>query len=236
MLRVSELSVEAGGRLIVKGVSFEVRPGELAYLLGPNGSGKSSLLKAIAGLPSYRIVRGRVHLSGEDITELPPWERVKRGLWLIHQSPPALTMPSYLLLEWISKKRGGGRRDVTQILASLGIEHLYLREAFNGFSGGEVKKLEIATALVSDPSCILLDEPDSGVDVDSLRVISKLIDSWLSAGKAVLTVTHLGAISSYLKREGRAYVMVDGMVVYEGRASEVIGEVLSEGYARFRGG
>lgn len=234
-LRTLDLSVSVEGRPIVRKVSIEVAPGEPVFLLGPNGSGKSTLLKGIIGIPSYQVSEGRILLDGEDITNLPSWERIKKGLWIVHQTTYPLSVPSYFLLEKISKKRNVNV-DIEGVMSNLGISHLYYREAFNGFSGGEAKKLELATAVISQSKYILMDEPDSGVDIDSLRIISKHVNRWLDEGKAVVIVTHLGAISNFVNKEGRAYVLINGSIVYEGKATEVIDMILEKGYSTFRGG
>ena len=233
-LRTIDLSISVDDNIIVKNVSLEAIPGEPVFLLGPNGSGKSSLLKGIMGLPSYRIINGKIIFDGEDITGLPPWERTRKGLWIVHQSSFPLNVPTYFLLEKIAS-RTKANLSVMSVLEALGISYLYYRQAFNGFSGGEAKKLEIATALVSSPKCIMLDEPDSGVDIDSLRMIAGYINNWLREGKTIIIVTHLGAISNFIEREGRAYVLLDGGIVYEGASKQVIKLVLEKGYSYFKG-
>lgn len=234
MLRVQDLSVVANEELIIKGLSLEAKPGEPVFILGPNGSGKSTLLKSIVGIPSYRVVSGRIYLGDEDITTLPPWERVKRGLWLVHQSTFPLSIPTYFLLEKISTKRNSNV-DTNKVLERLGIKHLFYREAFNGFSGGEAKKLELATAIISNSRYILLDEPDSGVDIDSLRIISQIINGWLREGRIIVIVTHLGAIANFIEREGKAYIIINGSIAYEGKTSDVLDIVLERGYNFFMG-
>jgi Fe-S cluster assembly ATP-binding protein len=233
-LRTVDLSISIDDKVIVKNVSIEAMPGEPVFLLGPNGSGKSSLLKGIMGIPSYKIVSGKVIMDSEDITGLPPWERVRRGLWIVHQLNFPLSVPTYFLLEKIAA-RARANVNIKAVLDALGISHLYYREAFNGFSGGEAKKLEVATALVSRPICIMLDEPDSGVDIDSLRVIAGYINLWLRDGRTIIIVTHLGAIANFIEKEGKAYVLIDGRIVYEGRLHDVIRLVLEKGYSYFKG-
>lgn len=234
-LRAVDLSVSADDRLIISDVSIHARPGEPLFLLGPNGSGKSTLLKGIVGLPSYKVVRGKILLGDVDVTGLPAWERVRMGLCLVHQTVSPLTVPTYFLLEKI-KERGRGPEDVMEVLGRLRIQHLYYRPAFQGFSGGESKKLEIATAVISNSSYILLDEPDSGVDVDSLKVISEYVNRWIDEGRVIVIVTHTGTIHEFIKRDGRAYVLVNGRVAYEGHSSEVIELVVRRGYTFFSGG
>lgn len=232
-LRVEDLHVSVEERKVLRGVSLSVDCGELVYLLGPNGSGKSTLLKTLIGLPHYKVEKGRILFKGEDITAKAPWERIRKGLWIVNQHVYPLSVPTYMLLESIVRKTSSGVRP-KDLLAGLGIPHLYYRPAFQGFSGGEAKRLELATAMLTNADCILLDEPDSGVDVDGLRVIAKTITGWLSEGRSVLVVTHTGTVGYMLNARGRAYVMLDGRIVFEGDFADVIRLLNDRGYGAFK--
>lgn len=231
MLEVEDLHVRVGEKDVLKGVSLRVAPGELVVLLGPNGSGKSTLLRTVMGDPRCRVVSGRVLLGGEDITGLPPDERARKGLFLAFQSPPEIdgvTLASLLL------RASGRERDVrafselTSLASRVGLNPSYLSRPLNvGFSGGERKRSELLQALFLDRKYLLLDEVDSGVDVDGLRTIADILNDLRSSGKGILLVSHNPHILDYLSVD-RVLVMRDGRIVRSG-GPEILGSVLREG-------
>ncbi len=229
ILEVSNLTVEVGGKIVVKNANIEIERGEISVLLGPNGSGKTTMLKAIMGLSDYKIVEGKILLDSVDITSLPPWERARMGLALSYQNPPPLPIKMGMLLERISKIYGK-EVNITNAVNQTVITHLLERNAFSGFSGGEIKRSELTTILLSKPKVALLDEPDSGVDVESVRKIAKLIDQLAEEGTGILLVTHVGLLARYLRRLGKGYVMMRGIVSPGGDARKILKIVLNEGY------
>ena len=239
MLEVREVAVESGGKIIVKRANLSVYRGETVLLMGPNASGKSSLLKAIAGHPRYSIVHGSVYLDGEDITHLSAKERVAKGLALALQNPPILRgVTVRTLLHRILKRRGMSEteieREIARIAKLLAIESLLDREFGRGFSGGELKRVEIATLMALKPRIALIDEPDSGVDVDSVLLIATAIDDMAKHGvDGMVVVTHSGLIARHITHS-RAYIMLDGYIVHEGSSSEILNVVLSKGFTPFK--
>ena len=227
MLEVRGLAVEVDGRRVVERADLTVERGRISVLMGPNGSGKTSLLRAIAGIPGYRIAGGRIIMDGEDITELPPWERARRGLAIAHQHPPELEVRLRDLLTELSKRYGSR---IGEICPELGIDHLLDRKAFSGFSGGESKRVELLTVMAMAPRYALLDEPDSGVDLESVRILSGCIESLARSGVGVLVITHQGHVLNYLGRLGRGYILHGGVVREEGSALEAFRRVLKMGY------
>ncbi len=236
MLRVENVAVAVEGREVVKRATLEVREGEIDLLLGPNASGKSSLLNAIAGHPKYIVTRGRVLLNGVDITHLGPHERVKLGIALAVQHPPKLRgiRVGKLLEKLVSQRTSSSSevcREVRYIARLLNIERLLDRELGVGFSGGEMKRVELALLMAIRPRLALIDEPDSGVDVDSVLLMAEAIEELAVMGtQGILIVTHTGFIAKHIKHH-RAYIMLRGEIVSEGPSEEILAAVLERGFS-----
>ena len=231
LLRVENLVVETSGEpraRVLNGVSLGVGRGEVHVLFGPNGAGKSTLLKAIMGLPQYRVVEGRVVFEGKDITKAKPYERAAMGIAMAYQAPPAVPVRLGYLAEKLVERFGGDLRDVS----SLELEHLLDRNLHEGFSGGESKRVELGLTLLQRPKLAMLDEPDSGVDVDSLERVAEVVKELAERGTSLLIVTHLGHIAQKLEEVDAAYVMVGGRIVLEGDFEEVYEAVMRHGYKK----
>lgn len=228
VLEVSDLKVSVGGRVVVNGASFEVGEGDVFFLLGPNGSGKSTLLRAIVGYPGLEVLSGRIIFEGVDVTGLAMEERVARGLTIAHQIPPKLTgVKCKQLLESLCRKTGC---DPYEVANDLEINHLLERDFGRGFSGGELKRAEMAMLLAQKPKLPLIDEPDSGVDVDSIAIIAKAIKRLIESSpyRSALIVTHSALISRYIKPT-RVCIMIKGSIRLCG-GPEVVEEVFSFGF------
>lgn len=235
-LDVSGLTASIGGREVVRNVSLSLRSGEKVLLLGPNGAGKTTLLSAIAGLPRVSVESGRVLLDGEDLTGLPAHERARRGVALAYQIPPELTgVTAARLAEQIASRFG--TRDLIPVLAEiLEVEHLLRRDAFKGFSGGERKRTEVFLTALMRPKFALLDEPDSGVDVDSIKLIARALDfivSEFSAG--LLVVTHTRLLAEQVGAS-RGMVLMGGRLACEGGALELLSRLEKVGFEGVCGG
>ncbi len=239
-LVVERVSVYVGSRLVVRDASLEASGGAVTVLMGPNGAGKSSLLAAIAGIPRYRLVGGRVLVDGVDFSGLKCWERAERGVVLSHQMPPASRFVKTMeLVKWMCGKYGWSLAEAMSLAESIGVEHLLNRLLFKNFSGGEKKRLELYLTMLQRPRVALLDEPDSGVDVDSLRIIRDAIIRLTSMGTAVVLVSHTLQLLRMLgekKMLGNAYVLVGGRIVGFGEAESIINRVEREGFNAFREG
>lgn len=228
VLEVHDLRVSVAGRVVVDGASLSLEENEVFYLLGPNGSGKSTLLRAIVGYPGFEVVQGRIVFEGIDMTGKTMEERVSMGLTLAHQIPPRLTgIKCKQLLESLCKKTGC---DPYEIANDLEINHLLDRDFGKGFSGGELKRAEMALLLAQKPKLPLIDEPDSGVDVDSIAIIAKSIRRIVenSPHKSVLIVTHSALISRYVKPT-KVCIMIKGSIRVCG-GPEIVDEVFSFGF------
>ncbi|MER3415499.1 MAG: Fe-S cluster assembly ATPase SufC [Gemmataceae bacterium] len=216
--------VTVEGKEIVKGVSLKVCAGEKHALMGPNGSGKSSLALAIAGHPHYTLSAGRLYLLGEDVTDLDPDERARRGMFLAFQYPvaiPGVTVANFLR-QAVAARSG---RDVpvkefrTRLLEKfkvLDIDPAFAGRYLNeGFSGGEKKRLEILQMLMLEPVFALLDETDSGLDIDALKVVAEGINQAAGPHMGLLLVTHYQRLLNYV-RPTHVHVLVDGRIVRSG--------------------
>ncbi len=233
-------------RKVVEGVSLTVNPGEIHALMGPNGSGKTSLLYAIAGHPNYQIIEGDVRLDGESIVSLSPDQRSLKGILLGFQNPreiPGVKLSTLLLAA--TNKRAGVQDllkvqnprmlvEARRYARELGLDPSVLRRDVNlGFSGGERKRSEILQALILKPRYVLLDEPDSGLDIDGVKAVAKYINKLAENGSGVLLVTHYARILNYA-RPHRVSVIVNGRLVESG-GPELAETLEREGYARYGG-
>ena len=238
-LEIKNLHVEVDGKEILKGVDLEVGKGEVVALMGPNGAGKSSLGYALLGHPGYKVTTGQIMFKGEDVTKLPTNERAKRGLFLSFQYPsevPGVSMANFL------RTAINARRDkknpmpvgefIKQLKESMGIlkmdesfMHRYINE---GFSGGEKKRAEILQLAMLRPEMAILDETDSGLDVDSLKVVAEGINKLVNPDLGILLITHYQRILNYIK-PNRVYVMMSGKVATSG-GPELAHQIESKGY------
>ena len=235
------------GTEIVKGVDLEVGLNEVHAIMGPNGSGKSTLSYAIMGHPAYEITEGRILLDGEDITELPANERAERGLFLAFQYPhaiPGVTVTSFLrsAINSIRKARNGGADDpiaipefrktllgeMDRLKVSRELASRYLND---GFSGGEKKRVEILQMAMLKPRIAVLDETDSGLDIDALRVVASGVRELVSPQMGALVITHYKRILDHIEPD-RVHVFVDGKIVKSG-GPELADELEVHGYEEY---
>ncbi|EZQ06871.1 MULTISPECIES: Fe-S cluster assembly ATPase SufC [Acidianus] len=224
-LRIEDLHVEVEGREVIKGISFEMNSGEIHALMGPNGSGKTSLSLALMGHPKYKITKGKILLNDEDITNLETDEKVKHGLFLAFQNPVEIggVKLSTLLIAEYNRVYGSNTpimeafSNVKGLTKELGVsESLLNRGIFEGFSGGEKKRIEILQMAILKPKFAILDEPDSGVDVDGLKIISDMIKKLrgdLNTG--FLVITHYRRILDYINAD-KVHVLYRGKIVASG--------------------
>lgn len=244
MLQIEGLVVAVSGREILSGLDLEIHPGETHVLLGPNGSGKTTLLGAILGLVRYRVAAGRIVFKGEDVTALPLHERVRRGIGLAFQRPPAVRgVTLKQLAELCREHADGGLRsgevetDIGDLARRLEAGSLLSRDVGVGFSGGEAKRAELLQLLAQRPALVLLDEPESGVDLPSIALVGAAINSLLEKDRrrfrqaAGLIITHTGHILDYVPAD-RGHILVDGRIVCSGNPRELLEDVRRHGYGR----
>ncbi len=229
LLKLKNLVVGVDGREVVHVEDFSLAKGEVHFLFGPNGAGKSSLLRAIMGLPKYEVKKGSILFEGEDITSKKAYERARMGIALAYQTPP----PLQVRFQYVAKLMARKYRSRLDELSGLHLENLLHRKLHNGFSGGESKRAELGIVLLQKPKLAMLDEPDSGVDLDSMELVAGAINKLIKNGCTVLVVSHTGFIAWKMKRIDRASVMIDGRIVYRGKFEEVYEIIAKEGYRRF---
>ncbi len=245
MLKIEKLRVEVEGREILHGVSLHVKEGEVVALMGPNGSGKSTLIMTVMGFSGYKVTEGRIIFKGIDITHLPVYERVKLGIGLAFQRPPVIKGVKTKQIVEIAAAARGRRVDVYELARELEFEDFLERDVNDGFSGGEMKRSEILQLLAMDPDLLLLDEPESGVDLESIGLLGKVINKILmrdvepppdkslkeikSHRKSALIITHTGHILKYVDAD-RGYVLIDGKIACSGNPREILRTVEKYGY------
>ncbi len=238
VLVVDGLTASVGGKEILRGVSLEVRSGEVHAVMGPNGSGKSTLSHVLMGRPGYEVTGGKVTVDGEDMLGLPAWERARAGLFLAMQYP--LEVPGVSLVDALSEAFVASGRDgdeVTALLSSeaarVGLEERFLSRPLNvDLSGGERKRNETVQLAVLRPKFAILDEIDSGLDVDALRAVSRRIEAMTTeADLGVLAITHYNRLL-YELRPDRVHVLAHGRIVESG-GPELALELEGTGYAAY---
>jgi Fe-S cluster assembly ATP-binding protein len=248
LLRISDLHVSVADLPILNGVNLEIRTGEVHALMGPNGSGKSTLAYALAGHPKYEITRGKVEIDGTDLLALDPNERARLGLFLAFQYP--VTIPGVKVADFLrhaasnvrnpNRKEGEGlipmrdfRRELRARMEELGIEQDFARRYLNdGFSGGEKKRMEILQLAMLAPRFAVLDETDSGLDSDAVRVVSEGLARLSGPNMGVLIITHHERLLVFNKPQ-QTHVILAGRIVETGDA-ELARQLHSSGYAAVR--
>jgi Fe-S cluster assembly ATP-binding protein len=244
MLEIRNLHAEVDGKPILRGVTLAVKPGEVAAIMGPNGSGKSTLSYVIAGKDDYEVTQGEVLLDGENILEMEPDERSAKGLFLAFQYP--LEIPGVATMTFLKaainaqrKKRGEDEispsdfiRRVNNAADRLGISKEMLRRALNvGFSGGEKKRMEILQMALLEPNMCVLDETDSGLDIDALRIVAEGVNALRAEDRGFLVITHYQRLLSHIVPD-TVHVMAAGRIVKSG-GPELALELEAKGYADY---
>ena len=241
MLKIENLHVKAGEREILKGLNLEVKAGEVHAIMGPNGSGKSTLAQVLAGREGYEITQGTATYKGVNLLALPPEERAREGVFLAFQYPVEIPGVNnvYLLkagLNAMRRHRGEPEVDAFEFLQLvrekmklMQMDESFLNRGVNeGFSGGEKKRNEILQMAVLEPALALLDETDSGLDIDALRVVASGVNSLRTPDRAILMVTHYQRLLDYIQPD-HVHVLSDGRILKSGDKSLAL-ELEKRGY------
>ena len=235
---IENLHASVAGQQILNGVDLRINEGEIHAMMGPNGSGKTTLANTLMGHPAYTVTQGRVLYRGEDITQLPPDERARRGIFLAFQYPtsiPGVTMVNFLrtALNAVSTEEvpvREFRKRLLEAMALLKMDESFARRYVNeGFSGGEKKRAEVLQMGILRPHLAIMDETDSGLDIDALRTVAEGVNSYMVApDRAALVITHYQRLLDYIKAEF-VHVLYQGRIVRTG-GPELVKELEKTGY------
>jgi Fe-S cluster assembly ATP-binding protein len=231
MLKIENLHAEVDEKAILKGLNLHVKPGEVHAIMGPNGAGKSTLASIVAGKEDYEVTQGTIELNGEDISELAPEERAHAGVFLSFQYPveiPGVTVTNFIKTAINESRKAQGLEDmpakdmlkkIREKSALLEIDRKFLSRSLNeGFSGGEKKRNEIFQMAMLEPKLAILDETDSGLDIDALRIVANGVNKLKSKDNAVIVITHYQRLLDYIVPD-YVHVLYDGKIVKTGDAS-----------------
>ena len=234
MLDIEDLHVNVGDKEVLHDINLHIGEGETHVLLGPNGSGKTTLLMTIMGYSNYTITKGKIIFKGEDVTNMKAHERAERGIGMLFQRPPTISgLKLGKLLKAISRTK---KEDIPELAKSLHMDKFLERDINKGFSGGEIKRSEVLQLMIQNPDFIMLDEPESGVDIENISLIGTAIGSLLEKDKHIinrqksgLVITHTGYILDYLETD-RGHVMCDGQIKCHGNPREIMKDIKQRGY------
>ncbi len=244
MLSVTNLHATVGGKEILKGLSLEVPAGQVHAIMGPNGAGKSTLSYVLTGRDGYQVTEGTATLDGEDLLALAPDERAARGVFLSFQYPleiPGVPALTFIRTALNAQRRARGEDEVSapaflklarEKAAALKIDFEMLKRALNvGFSGGEKKRMEILQMAMLSPRFLILDETDSGLDIDALRIVADGVNALRSPDRAMLVITHYQRLLDYITPDA-VHVLAGGRIVASG-GPELAHELEASGYERY---
>jgi Fe-S cluster assembly ATP-binding protein len=244
LLEIKNLHVKVDNHEILKGVDLRVNAGEVHSIMGPNGSGKSTLAKVLAGHPDYKVISGEIQMDGEDIMALAPDERSRKGLFLAFQYPseiPGVTIANFLRAAVQARLPEGEELEATEYYARLyeKMDLLEMDRSFTsrsvneGFSGGEKKRNEILQLAMLEPKYAVLDETDSGLDIDALKIVAHGVNSMRGPDRGILVITHYQRLLDYIIPD-HVHVMVQGRIVRSG-GKELALELEEKGYESYEG-
>tara|TARA_R110001592_G_scaffold234658_2_gene492367 strand:+ start:107005 stop:107757 length:753 start_codon:yes stop_codon:yes gene_type:complete len=241
MLKITNLHANIGDKEILKGINLEVKPGEIHAIMGPNGSGKSTLSSVIAGREDYEITAGHIDFEGEDLSDLDADERAHKGIFLSFQYPveiPGVTVTNFIKTAINETRKARGQepmpanimlKQMREKMGLLEIDSAFLSRSLNtGFSGGEKKRNEIFQMAMLDPKLAILDETDSGLDIDALRIVSNGVNKLKSEKNAIIVITHYQRLLDYIVPDF-VHVLHQGRIVKSGDKS-LAHELESKGY------
>lgn len=230
MIEIKNLYVNVDNKPILKGLSLKIEKGEVHAIMGPNGAGKSTLAKILAGHPAYEVISGEVWFKGQDLLEMDPEERARTGLFMSFQYPLEINGVTNRQFLESAMKAQGKEGNIEGTMRSLEIKPEFLDRNINeGFSGGEKKRNEILQMALFNPDLAILDETDSGLDIDAMRIVAKGVNAMRRQDNALLIITHYQRLLDYIKPDF-VHVLADGKITRTGGA-ELALELEEKGYA-----
>ncbi len=244
MLKIQDLHVSVGESEVLRGINLEIEEGETFILFGPNGSGKTSLLMALMGFSGYEITHGSIFFKGEDITSMPTFERARLGIGMSFQRPP--TIHGLKTRDMVRLCAGERDVDVEELAGRVNLTNFLERDINSGFSGGEIKRSEILQLMAQNPSLVLFDEPESGVDLENMALIGKTARAILDGPQepvnsaslkelqsryktSGLIITHTGYILDYINAD-RGQVLYHGVLCCTARPRDILDHISKYGY------
>ncbi|MCE5300970.1 MAG: ATP-binding cassette domain-containing protein [Spirochaetia bacterium] len=236
MLEIKNLKVGIYGKEVLKGVSLTIPDGETHVLFGPNGSGKTSLLMTVMGYPQYKITGGSIMFNGRELNSMPIDERAMLGIGMFFQRPPSIKGIKLSDITEIIKAKSGTRMDPAVAAKALNLEYLMPRDINNGFSGGEIKRSELMQLFAQKPAFMMFDEPESGVDIENMKLIGSKIRNLLERDvdktqrtKSSLIITHTGYILDYADAD-YGYTLLDGVIKCRHDARKLFEDIQHNGF------
>ena len=230
LIEIKNLYVNVEGKPILKGLNLSIEKGEVHAIMGPNGAGKSTLAKILAGHPAYEVVSGQIWFKGQDLLDMDPEERAKAGLFMSFQYPVEISGVTNRSFLEAAMKAQGKEGNIEQVMQSLEIRPEFLDRNINeGFSGGEKKRNEILQMALFNPDLAVLDETDSGLDIDAIRIVAKGVNAMRSKDNALIIITHYQRLLDYIPVDF-VHVLADGVIVKSG-GKELALELEKSGYA-----
>ena len=244
MLKIDNLHVHVGGKEVLKGINLQIEEGETFILFGPNGSGKTTLLMTLMGFSGYEVTSGAIMFLGQDITRMPTFERSRLGIGMSFQRPPTIDgLKTRHLVQMCTRGRDA---DIEQMAKQVHFEQFLERDINSGFSGGEIKRSELLQLMAQAPKLVLFDEPESGVDLENMKLIGRTIRKLLQGGieprpeasmkelkaevnTSGLIITHTGYILDYVNAD-RGHVMYNGVVCCQARPGDILEHITKFGY------
>lgn len=244
MLKIDNLHVRVGEKEVLKGIHLEIKEGETFILFGPNGSGKTTLLMTLMGFSGYEVTCGSIMFRGRDITHMPTFERSRLGIGMSFQRPPTINgLKTRHLVQMCAR---GREVDVEKLAKKVNFDTFLDRDINSGFSGGEIKRSELLQLMAQEPSLVLFDEPESGVDLENMKLIGKTVRNLLEGGVSPrpessmkeqkakvhtsgLIITHTGYILDYINAD-RGHVMYDGVLCCQARPRDILDHISKFGY------
>jgi Fe-S cluster assembly ATP-binding protein len=234
MLQIKNLHVNVGDKEVLHDINLHIEEGETHVLLGPNGSGKTTLLMTLMGFSNYTITKGKILFRGEDVTKMQANERARRGIGMMFQRPPTVSgLKLGKMLTAISRTK---EENIPELAKSVHMDKFLERDINKGFSGGEIKRSEVLQLMIQNPDFVMLDEPESGVDLENISLIGTTIGSLLEKDKHLikrrksgLVITHTGYILDYIDAD-KGHVMCDGQIRCHGNPREILKDIKQRGY------